>query len=392
MHVTYLIPTIDSIGGAERQLMLLAIGMAHRGWRVTVIALRGNGGQAAQVLSIANVSFLSLEMRNGLLDPRGWIRLRRWIKSAKPDILHAHLAQAALLARCVRLLAPYRGLVDTIHSPATGSVRRQLAYRLTSSLTDMVTTVSRTCAEPWLRVRAIRPSELLIIPNGIDSAKWRAASDHDGKADSFSRAPAEFQWIAVGRLDPVKDYATLLQAFSMLPRSAHLAIAGAGPLENDLRLQAEDLHIQDRVAFLGFQEDVRHLLQNSDGFVLCSRWEGLPIALMEASACELPAVFTETSGARELFPSSNFPKVPVGDSAALAKAMRSLMDLPKYELRKVGRAARQHIVNNFDQRLVLTRLEDLYRQLLSTSSFPSRLRSKAGPGGESAVCSSDTTS
>src|SRR4029079_10639011 len=99
MHIAYLIPTIDRIGGAERQLMLLAAGMARRDWRVTVIALAGDGGQAAQNLSAANVSFLSLEMRRGLVDPHGWNRLRRWIDSAKPEIFHAHLAQAALMAR-----------------------------------------------------------------------------------------------------------------------------------------------------------------------------------------------------------------------------------------------------------------------------------------------------
>src|SRR3569833_1513966 len=149
--------------------MLLATGMARRDWRVTVIALRGNGGQAAQELSTANVSFLSLEMSRGLVDPRGWRRLRRWIDAAQPEIVHAHLAQAALMARGIRPLAPVRVLIDTIHSPATGSLMRRLAYRTTSGLPNLVTAVSQACAQPWLSARTLRRSELAVIPNGIDT-------------------------------------------------------------------------------------------------------------------------------------------------------------------------------------------------------------------------------
>lgn len=389
MHVAYLVPTIDSIGGAERQLMLLATGMAHRGWRVTVIALRGDGGHAAQTLSIANVSFLSLEMRNGLLDPRGWSRLRRWIKAAKPDIVHAHLAQAALLARGIRLLAPCRVLIDTIHSPAAGSAKRRLAYRITSNSPDMVTAVSRTCAQRWLHARAIRSSELLVIPNGIDVVRWKSTRNHSNEAPHSCCPPSSFQWITVGRLDPVKDHDTLLNAFSMLPGSARLTIAGCGPLEHDLRRRVAELGIQDRVEFLGFQEDIRPFLQNSDGFVLSSRWEGLPIALMEASACELPAVFTETSGARELFPFSTLPVVPVGDPAALARAMNSLMELPKHKLGQLGQAGRQEIISRFDQQSILARFESLYRQLLMMNPDPSRQRRKSASAAQSAACSSE---
>ena len=389
MHIAYLIPTLDRIGGAERQLILLATGMARRGWRVTVIALAGNGGHAAQDLSAANVSFLSLEMRRGLKDPRGWNRLRRWINSAQPEILHAHLAQAALMARGIRPVAPVRVLIDTIHSPATGSITRRLGYRLTSGLPDVVTAVSRACAQPWLSARTVRQSDLSVVPNGIDTEWWRPASTvrDDTHVCSTSR---EFRWIAVGRLDPVKDYATLLQAFSILPRSAHLTIAGSGPLEHTLRRQAADLGLQDRVLFVGFRNDIRQLMQNSDAFVLSSRWEGLPVAVMEASACELPVVFTETPGSRELLPRSALPIAPVGDPAALATAMKSLMDLPESRQRQLGKKGRHQIVTCFDQQTVLARFEFLYHQLLIANPRPSRHRQKSRLVLPTPACSSTT--
>ena len=388
MHIAYLIPTIDRIGGAERQLMLLAAGMARRDWRVTVIALAGDGGQAAQNLSAANVSFLSLEMRRGLVDPHGWNRLRRWIDSAKPEIFHAHLAQAALMARCIRLLAPVRVLIDTIHSPATGSATRRFGYRITSGLPNVITAVSQACANPWLSARTLRRSELAVIPNGIDTEYWKPASPSRDDVHPCSTKSDEFHWIAVGRLNAVKDYPTLLQAFSILPQTARLTIAGSGPLESALHLQATELGIGDRVRFLGFQSDMRRLMQHSDGFVLSSRWEGHPIALMEASACELPVVFTETPGSRELLPSSALPIAPAGDPSALAIAMKALMDLPKCEQRRLGRIGRQRIRASFEAQSVLARFESLYCGLLAANPCRSRYREKPYTVLPARVCSS----
>ena len=377
MHIAYLIPTIDRIGGAERQLIHLATGMAHRNYRVTVIALAGSGGHIAQDLSAGNVSFLSLEMRHGLFDPRGWTRLRRWIASAKPDVLHAHLPHAALMARTIRLLAPVRVVIDTIHSPATGSIARRYSYRLTSGLPDVVTAVSSAAARPWLAASAIRMPELSIIPNGIDLEHWKPSCARPEPRSVCSTSLTQFRWLAVGRLDPVKDHSTLLRAFSRLPAGVQLTIAGSGPLENALRLEAAELGIQDRVLFAGFQNDLRQLMQDSDAFVLSSRWEGHPIALMEACASGLPAVFTQTPGCRELLPGSSLPVAPVADPAALAVAMNALMALSESDRRQLAHEQRQRITALFDLRSVLDRYEVLYCQLLAANPRPSRHRSRA---------------
>ena len=83
-HVALVIPGLDRIGGAERQVVLLAKGLVQRGWRVTVVALSGTGGNAAGELAAAGVGFRSLEMRKGLADPRGWLRFRRWLRQESP--------------------------------------------------------------------------------------------------------------------------------------------------------------------------------------------------------------------------------------------------------------------------------------------------------------------
>ncbi|WP_109484683.1 glycosyltransferase [Occallatibacter savannae] len=373
MHIAYLIPTIDRIGGAERQLLLLANGMAERGWRVTLISLYGDGQPLANQLTAANLSFISLGMTSGLSDAHGWNTLRQLIKSAPPDILHSHLAQAALMGRGIRAIAPLRVLIDTIHSPATGSSTRRRGYRLTSSIPDCVTAVSRTAARTWLDAGIVDERTITVIPNGIDSRRWPLKTTGARRSNRSD----EFRWLAVGRLEPVKDYATMLHAFAMLPQTARLSICGSGPLENELRALATRLDLQERVLFLGFQTNLAQLMQAHDAFVLSSRWEGLPMALLEASACGLPAVFTDIDGCREVLTSSSLPTAPVGNPKALAIAMKALMNLPESARIELGHRGRKQIVSRFDLSSVLDQWELLYRQLLAKNPKRRRFRLRA---------------
>jgi glycosyltransferase involved in cell wall biosynthesis len=372
-HVAYLIPTIDRIGGAEQQVILLAKGLAGRGWQVSVITLAGIGGDAARGLKQAGVAYYSLEMRKGLADPRGWFRLRAWIAQNHPDVLHAHLPHASLLARYLRIAMPVRVFVDTIHSPATGGSARQFGYRLTNRQPDAITAVSHAAAHPWIRAGLVGHRSLSVIPNGIDTDRWK----RDHRARAYMRKKLgltdEFLWLAVGRLDPVKDDATLLKSFARLAPHTRLVIAGSGPLQGELRTLATQLGLYDRVRFAGFQNNILQWMQAADGFVLCSLWEGLPMALLEACACEVPAVITDIPGAREALPVSRCNTAArVGDPESLASAMSALMLLPEAERLEIGRQARVSIRSTFSLDPVLFQWENLFRNLLTENPQPTR--------------------
>jgi len=369
-HLALMIPTIDRIGGAERQVLLLAAGLHRRGWNVTVIALAGMGGEAAPALEREGIGYLSLEMRKGLADPRGWLRLLKWLRRNKPDVMHAHLPHAAWMARTVRLLVRVPVVVDTIHSSSTGGWWRRLFYWLTSSLPDRVIAVSRAAGEAHISAGMADEQRLTVIANGVDVEEWRADAIGRERLRRGFGLGDKFVWLAAGRLEPVKDYPTLLRAFCKVTGRACLVIAGGGTQRQELEMLVERLGLGRKVRFPGFVPDVKRWMQAADGFVLTSRWEGLPMGILEAGACELPQVATRVSGTCEAMKDGVTGWLAnSGDDVELAEAMNLMMATPREERRLMGVRARQRVIERFSLEVALDRHEALYRELLAAKSW-----------------------
>jgi len=372
-HVALVIPGLDRIGGAERQVILLAKGLRRRGWRVSVVALSGAGGDVAAELIASGAVFLSLGMRKGLADPRGWIRFNGWLRRESPDVVHAHLPHAAWLARWSRLAAPARVVVDTLHSSSTGALGRRLGYRWSGWLSDQVTAVSSAVAEAHLSAAMAGEDKLTVLPNGVDTEAWRPDAAVRAAVRRELGLHDEFLWLAAGRLDPVKEYSTLLRAMVEVPERARLVIAGGGPAQTELLRLSAQLGLERRVRFLGFEPDVRRWMQAADGFVLSSRWEGLPMGLLEAAACALPAVATDVPGTREVIVDGQTGWLtPPGNAAVLGAAMTRMMQTPAEERKAMGERARQRVIERFSLELVLDRWEALYGELLQQNPRPVR--------------------
>jgi glycosyltransferase involved in cell wall biosynthesis len=372
-HIALLIPGLDRIGGAERQMMLLAKGLRVRGWRVSVVALSGTGGEAAAELIAADVTFLSLHMRKGLADPGGWLRFNRWLRRERPDVVHAHLPHAAWLARWSRVAAPVRVLVDTLHSTSTGTLGRRFGYRMSNWLPDRVTAVSVAVAQAHLKARMVTETRLAVLPNGVDLATWKPDAEVRNAFRRVLGLQGKFLWFAAGRLDPVKDYGTLLQAMVDVPEAANLVIAGSGPMENELRRFSDELGLEDRVQFLGFEPNVLRWMLVANGFVLASRWEGLPMVVLEAAACGVPAVATDVPGTHEVVVDGKTGLLAAqGSAKALAQAMTRMMEMPGEERRAMGEQARQFVLERYSLDAALDRWEALYAELLEQN--PKRRR------------------
>jgi glycosyltransferase involved in cell wall biosynthesis len=202
-----------------------------------------------------------------------------------------------------------------------------------------------------------------VIPNAVDTTVFRPDAGRREYLRQLLGLGSEFAWLAAGRLMWKKGYDVMLRAFSRLGRGV-LLVAGSGPQEGELRRLAGQLGAD--VRWLGERGDIADLMSACDGFLNASLVEGLPVALLEAASSGLPAVASDTGGVSEIVLNGRTGwLVPPGDPAALAAAMSQLMSLPAEERRKLGLAAREHAVAHFDARAVLTRWEELYRELLS---------------------------
>jgi glycosyltransferase involved in cell wall biosynthesis len=377
-HIAFMIPGFIRIGGAERQMIQLALGLHRRGWRVSVVALSGTGGDEAAQLTESGVAFVSLGMRKGLADPRGWIRFHRWLRRERPDVVHSHLPHATWLARWSRLGAPVRVLVDTLHTTSTGAAGRRLAYRWSDWLPDKVTAVSHAVAEAHLHAGMVAAAKLVVLPNGVDADHWSPSRETRAQVRRELGLGDRFLWLAAGRLDAVKDYPTLLRATAAAGGSARLVIAGNGPLESELRRLSGQLGLEQRVRFLGFEPDVRRWMRAADGFVLSSLWEGLPMTLLEAAACQVPVVATDVSGTREVVRNGETGWLAeAGNPSALHTAMTRMMQLAPEERRIMGERARQMVLRDFSLEKVLDAWEKLYLQLLDQNPLPRRRANRA---------------
>jgi glycosyltransferase involved in cell wall biosynthesis len=374
-HAAMAIPGLNRVGGAEQQAMLLAKGLRRRGWLVSMVALSGSGGAAAAELEDAGVRFLSLQMRRGLADPRGWLRFHSWLCREQPDVVHAHLPHAAWLARWSRLAAPIPLVVDTLHSSSTGTMGRHFGYACSRWLTDHVTAVSQATAAAHRSAGMVSENNLSVIGNGIDVDAWRPDAHGRKKVRRELGVRNEFLWLAVGRLETVKDYPSLLLAMTRTPENARLIVLGAGPREGELMELADRLGLKRRVRFAGFEPNVVRWMRAADGFVLSSRYEGLPMVLLEAGACGVPVVATDVPGTREVVVDGQTGWLaPAGDAPKLAKTMKKLMCMRPDERRAMEERARRHVTEHFSLEAVLDRWERLYADLLERKKAARHIR------------------
>jgi glycosyltransferase involved in cell wall biosynthesis len=369
--------TSMGMGGADSQLLAAAQELRARGHEVRIVSMTPLGPMGLQART-AGLTTESLEMREGVPDPRALLRLARLVRSWRPDVVHSHMVHANLMARALRLVAPVPVLISTIHNINEGGRLRMAGYRLTNALVDHMTIISQAAADRFVRERIVPKRLLTVIPNGVDPALFKPEPGEGREAVRESLGLGrEFAWLAVGRFEAAKDYPNMLRAF----RSVHerqpdavLLLVGRGSLQAETEALARDLGLDGTVRFLGVRSDVPRLVSAADGYVMSSAWEGMPMALLEAAAGGLPIVTTRVGGNHEvvLEGESGF-LVPAQDAPALADAMLRLLALPEAERRRMGARGSAHVRANHGLSRVVDRWETLYREVLRRKGRASAL-------------------
>jgi len=364
-----LLSTSMGMGGADKLILTAARTMQSHGHDVQIVSLTELGPMGLEARDLG-IPTQSLEMRRGVPEPRGMLRLVNLVRSWRPDVVHSHMVHANLMARALRLFVRIPALVSTIHNIYEGGRLLMAGYRLSNALVDHMTIVSEAAAERFLRERIVPRELLTVVPNGVDTDLFRnvPAGARDALRHSWG-IDREFVWLAVGRFEIAKDYPTMLRAFAAVrerePDSV-LLLVGRGSLQKETEALANELHLGSAVRFLGVRQDVPQVMSAADAYVMSSAWEGMPMVLLEAAAAGLPIVATRAGGNHEVVHDGESGYlVPPRDSYALSQAMQRLMNHSETERRKMGDAGRNHVRTHYGLHRVAEQWEGLYRAVLA---------------------------
>lgn len=368
--ILFVITSLD-FGGAEAVVVQLATQFVGLGWQVGVVSMTSPRAYEAALAS-AGVELHSLDMRRGAPDPRGIFRLAQIFRAFEPDVVHAHMVHAIILARVTRLLAPVPALVSTAHTVEESSSLHYLGYRFTDWLSEVTTSVSRAGLRQYRQRRAMTNGRSVYLPNAVDLERFSSKRHMRDAIRQELGFGDEFTWVAVGRLTELKDYPNLLNAFALLDAGLRLWIVGDGELRSQVETLISDLELSDRVSLLGVRTDVSDVVAAADAFVLSSSVEGLPMALLEAAASALPVVATNVGGVADIVTASSGHLVPAKDHVALANAMTAVTKAGPSEREVMGQSARETVFANYDVTHVMAKWVELIDFILATASHKKR--------------------
>ena len=364
-------------GGAE---MLVRDMVQARGdrFRFVVLSLSGDGPLGDELRA------LGATVRHGRRRPGFDLGCAGAIAAVarehRVDLIHAHQYSPFVYAAIARLCGAWRcRLIYTEHGrpyPDARRWKRQLANRPLRRLAHHVTAVSKSIAAALNRYEAIPADRIQLIRNGIDPEPFMhepAATERDALRRSLGRADDDVAIIQVAGFRPIKDHATALRALAALaddrPR-AKLLLVGDGPTQAPMMDLARQLKIADRTIFLGPRTDVPDLLRAADVALLSSLSEGTSVALLEAMAAARAVVATAVGGNVEVVADGRTGRLtPRGDAAAMADALRDLIDDPTGR-RAMGLAGRERMLEHFTQQ----RMHDAFAALYQNAAARPRDR------------------
>ncbi len=361
---------IDSmmVGGAEMLLYEFTSRLDASEFK-TDIAFCENGPLKEDFQKI-NIFPEKIEWKSRV-DPFLVLRMYREIRRVKPHIVHTHLFKSDFHGRLAARLAGVPVVFSTLHSCNDWALNPLfgLGYGLTTVFADKIIAVADEVRDYAIKYSRIQSDRIITIPNAVRIEKFESI-DHLGPQlrSEFGISSSTLLVGIVGRLEEPKDHENFLRAAAQIYRenaNVRFLVVGDGTLRERLVALTDELGLSNVVIFTGLRKDVPAVMSALDLFVLSSRYEGLPVVVLEAMAARKPVVATRVSGVPGVVEDGKTGiLVNPNDSKVLAEACLHLLADP--ELRtQMGTAGYERAKLNFSMDALVEKTINLYRTYLA---------------------------
>jgi glycosyltransferase involved in cell wall biosynthesis len=357
--VTHLITTIER-GGAEKQLLTLAIEQVQSGLKVEVFFLKGKP-------DLKNEFEESGVKVNNLLVGKSFLRqillLFKQLRK-NPSPIHAHLPKSELLAAIV---VRNKHLIFSRHNaepfwPGGPRIISNLLSKFVCKKASQGIAISNAVKSYLIKRGEIATSYTIdVVYYGFQKDTSTNAAGLGLITNIMTGQSPNYKIGTIGRLVPQKDYPTLLSAFSNVLKSmpnTDLYIVGEGHLQKDLIELNKSLGIKDKVYWIGKTEYIKEFLSKIDLFVLPSKYEGFGLVLLEAMVAKKPIIAANNSAIPEVLGKSYEGLFLTGDANALAQQIKIAISDDNFSERLVESYARQ--LNLFEPSAMSINIKNVY--------------------------------
>lgn len=336
MKILQVIPYF-CFGGAETMCENLTYALKAQGHEVTVVSLFGEKTPISRRMEEKNVRILYLDKKLGL-DLSTVPKLKRIMEAEKPDVVHTHLNVIKYAAAAARM-AKVPKCVHTVHNVADQEAEGKI-QKITNGFYfrrgwSVPVALSPEVQSSIVSFYGLKEEQVPIAYNGIDLSRCLPKERYS--------AGENFHILHIGRFNEQKNHAMLLRVFQKLALenpNLRLDLIGDGELRLEIEGLAEALGIKEKVSFLGAQSNVYPYLHDADLFLLPSRYEGMPMTLIEAMGTGLPIVATAVGGVPDMLKNGEDGITIPCEEDQIVDACKALISDEALRER-IGRAARK---------------------------------------------------
>ncbi len=367
------------VGGTEGQVLELLRGLPRR-YDIRVAVTHNAGHLLEEVWRLGHLP-AEFSFHGSVKKPNTFVqvmRLARWLREHRVEVVHAHDFYTALLAGPATKLAGVGLTVGRLDLAHFHTPLQRRALVACSKMADTVIANAEAIRKMLVEEEGIPPERVTIIRNGIDLPRFERRME-EGLSSPLPDTRGAPVVVHVANLaHPVKRQEDLLQALAILKargRTLHAFFVGNGPRRELIQRMAGELGVADRAHFLAHRLDVPAILARADIGVLCSSAEGLSNSVIEGMAARLPMVVTAVGGNPEVVEDGvRGLVVPKHEPAALAAAFERMLDDPE-AARAMGARARAYVERELTLERLCARHDALYRSIAEA-----RARKRMGEG------------